>query len=519
MSQLISIQQESGQLQTGLRKWKMRRSRRNVEDLPDADAWACPFGCGKRYRSTSSRSIQNHANGCDNRNDDGVGDVDVKRLKTEHDEERRRTRQQENERETATRTGRIKREDQGSGSSAGEGVGSPQRMQARTAGDTDIDHNSFFSPFPSDVVLSLPSPPSPIGIPCDPASLGDTCSPGSTSSLASVDPTCQPLDFAARVEPVLIARTLQEAELLPLPQSHDDTLERQRQQVAAELQQLLLDIYRRHGTQHPVFDHPVMASCLTGLLNQGANRATAEWSSITPPMQASSSNQQSSLPWPTQRTTDLPSSPRSPPLLNHLPKAVPSPDFDTSTFVHTSPADAAGASATVVYPRRASPTVSSPGLLGLGFCVDSSPSAPRLCPSIPARPPSRLALSPSPYSAPVPFASPPSDQRTCLLLEPQCHIVDSSQSTLAQCLLNQLNARVPDSRLVLLGDRDANALRKVRVSGELDFIVDRMEYFRDVVDELYLSSADVETQGCGVEEEQQQPYFHATFFVRERQCV
>lgn len=42
-----------------------------------------------------------------------------------------------------------------------------------------------------------------------------------------------------------------------------------------------------------------------------------------------------------------------------------------------------------------------------------------------------------------------------------------------------------------------NVLCTIRVSGELDFIVEEMECFRGGVDELYLSSADVESQGLG----------------------
>ena len=97
LSRLISSQQESGKLITGLRRWKMRQSRRNADDLNESERWTCPFKCGKHYRSTSSRSIQLHANRCALRNDGGVDDVDVKALKMKADEERRVEREKERE--------------------------------------------------------------------------------------------------------------------------------------------------------------------------------------------------------------------------------------------------------------------------------------------------------------------------------------------------------------------------------------------------------------------------------------
>ena len=94
LSRLISSQQESGKLTTGLRRWKMRQSRRNADDLSDSERWTCPFQCGKHYRSTSSRSIQLHANRCPLRNDGGHDDVDVKALKAKQDDQRRKDREE-----------------------------------------------------------------------------------------------------------------------------------------------------------------------------------------------------------------------------------------------------------------------------------------------------------------------------------------------------------------------------------------------------------------------------------------
>ena len=80
LSHCINQQQASGQLTTGLRRWKMRQPRRLAEQLADHDRWDCVWGCTKSYRATSSRSIQRHANSCYLRSDGRTAAVDVKRL-------------------------------------------------------------------------------------------------------------------------------------------------------------------------------------------------------------------------------------------------------------------------------------------------------------------------------------------------------------------------------------------------------------------------------------------------------
>ena len=67
LSGLIAERQDTGQLQTGLRRWRMRSSRRRVDELRDEERWECVWGCGKRYRSTSTRSIQRHIADCERR--------------------------------------------------------------------------------------------------------------------------------------------------------------------------------------------------------------------------------------------------------------------------------------------------------------------------------------------------------------------------------------------------------------------------------------------------------------------
>ena len=94
LSAIISEQQASGQLITGLRRWKVRQPRRLAEDLSDEDRWDCLWGCGKSYRATSSRSIQRHANMCDMRPEGRTGDVDVKALQEQSREQRKKRREE-----------------------------------------------------------------------------------------------------------------------------------------------------------------------------------------------------------------------------------------------------------------------------------------------------------------------------------------------------------------------------------------------------------------------------------------
>jgi hypothetical protein len=50
---------------------------------------------------------------------------------------------------------------------------------------------------------------------------------------------------------------------------------------------------------------------------------------------------------------------------------------------------------------------------------------------------------------------------------------------------------------------DVCSLRKLRLSGGVDFIAGRIEYFRAIIGDLYLSIAEIESEGSGLE----QPYF------------
>jgi hypothetical protein len=61
---LMSKQQATGHLVTGLRRWKMRHSGRSILELSDREKWACPRGCGQMYRVSSTRSIKQHIVSC-----------------------------------------------------------------------------------------------------------------------------------------------------------------------------------------------------------------------------------------------------------------------------------------------------------------------------------------------------------------------------------------------------------------------------------------------------------------------
>ena len=362
----------------------MRRSRRSAKELPAEEVWTCPFDCGKRYRTTSSRSIQIHANGCANRNDDGVGDVNVKRLKTEHDEMQRRVRQREDDRKTATKTlTGLQREGRRNGSSADDDV----ETQCRTTRCTDSVHDSFFSSSSPDIVLSTPSPPSSIGT-------GNPCSPAS-ASLASTFPT---RNVRCHAEPVSVARRLQEMDLLPLQHSYNDTLTRRQQQVTAELQHLLLDLYARHGTQHPVYNHPTLVLRLAYSLAQETATAATARPLTTLPTQVGSFEQRPLSPLHTSSSDDLPSYRSSPPAFLVPADDDRLPGFDTPAFAPTPPADALDASAAAAFPGCASPSLKSSDFFGLCFPIDRPPSP--LWPFTPATPPSRLAR---PLSANWPF--------------------------------------------------------------------------------------------------------------------
>ena len=61
---LLVSQEEKGTIHTGLKRWRLRRSRRLAMDLPPHERWDCPNQCGRYFRSTSSRSIAKHKVSC-----------------------------------------------------------------------------------------------------------------------------------------------------------------------------------------------------------------------------------------------------------------------------------------------------------------------------------------------------------------------------------------------------------------------------------------------------------------------
>ena len=119
LSSLIAERQDTGQLQTGLRRWKMRSARRRVDELRDEERWQCVWGCGKRYRSTSTRSISRHIAECDRRQGGGRGggrehqprkgkgeaeeeEEDEQEEAEENEEEEERNRQHNHKRDQST---------------------------------------------------------------------------------------------------------------------------------------------------------------------------------------------------------------------------------------------------------------------------------------------------------------------------------------------------------------------------------------------------------------------------------
>ena len=65
--ELLAGKHEDGRVNTGLRAWRLRQSRRAAHDLPPHERWECPNGCRQCYRSTSSKSIERHMDTCTGR--------------------------------------------------------------------------------------------------------------------------------------------------------------------------------------------------------------------------------------------------------------------------------------------------------------------------------------------------------------------------------------------------------------------------------------------------------------------
>ena len=139
LSAVISEQQASGQLSTGLRRWKMRQPRRMADELCDTDRWDCLWGCGKSYRATSSRSIQRHANSCSQRSDGRTGAVDVKRIRQQRRDVRHRQRRK------LSATIELASSDVGEVDSSGGGGSSTNTSSAYPARIVLPNHDSTFN--------------------------------------------------------------------------------------------------------------------------------------------------------------------------------------------------------------------------------------------------------------------------------------------------------------------------------------------------------------------------------------
>ena len=163
LSIVICDLQDSGQLATGLRRWRMRRSRRLADELDDKDRWDCIWGCGRMYRVTSSRSILHHANTCTMRPEWYDGETDIKTLRMENEEKKTKKK----------RSNDFDEQSSVLASSSGSSLPSiPESLSCHSATDWSGDEHS----------CDLPSP-LPQLIPSDTPRSMSACTFGSSSSV------------------------------------------------------------------------------------------------------------------------------------------------------------------------------------------------------------------------------------------------------------------------------------------------------------------------------------------------
>jgi len=202
---LIGEQADKGFLVTGIRKWCMRKRRRSAHELLEDEKWMCPWNCGRYFRSTSTKSIQRHATDCHIRVTGAGIDSVIPTIPTE-----------------AQRTGR--RYDGGQCDDAG--------------GCTDANYHIPVA----QIETSITSPSF-----CTSASAPDF-NPRSILSSAATANHLYPESSSA---------------------STPATISRQTKDVTAQLQTLICDIYRRCGTNHPVFSSALLTPDLVSrLLNE-----------------------------------------------------------------------------------------------------------------------------------------------------------------------------------------------------------------------------------------------------------
>ena len=283
LSSLIATQQDRGLLVTGLRRWKMRQSRRPANELTESEKWRCPWNCGKFYRSTSSRSIQRHATTCPNRAGNRSAEqgtptsADSKRIKRQRDEEggdEDGVRGSEDDRSSdSSDDDNDEAEETTDSSSSARSANARMRSAAARSSHSKSSTTGSSSNKPA---LRLHHAQNDF-------SSSHTSASTSASQLhqsgqfggSRVDGAQDDVDFlypdssTGSSTPSSVC-----AAGASTPSPSYTVLSSQKREVALQLQHLLRDIHRRHGTDHPVFQSPMMTPhFLDGLLNKNVDDA------------------------------------------------------------------------------------------------------------------------------------------------------------------------------------------------------------------------------------------------------
>ena len=222
LSTLIAAQQDRGLLVTGLRRWRMRQSRRAAHELSESERWRCPWDCGKYYRSTSSRSIQRHATTCPNRSEASRGGRDGAA-------------------ESAAASVAMQLSDADSDSestsdTAAEGSGDQRQRKQRQQSHRSVGKKRL------KLKVSVAESTSPSSGTQTPSMASSPfLPPAASSSLASG----REVDYLYPDSTSSPASTPSSASYASLSQA--------KQEVALQLRTLVRDLYSRYGTNHPVF--------------------------------------------------------------------------------------------------------------------------------------------------------------------------------------------------------------------------------------------------------------------------
>ena len=275
LSTLIALQQDRGLLVTGLRRWKMRQSRRPAHELTESEKWRCPWNCGKFYRSTSSRSIQRHATTCPNRAAEHSLSpaIDNKRVKRQRDDSEQQVPD-------------VDDDERGNGLELSSGSDGDDDDEAEETTDSSSSARSgnvrMRSTGLRNSQLALSSSPLSSTSSFQQRVLGQPS--GTAASVPSLDVDFLYPDSSSSSTPSsLTSQSSTSATGAASSTPAYDVLTVQKREVAMQLQRLLRDIHRRHGTNHPVFQSPMMTQQLIdGLLNKDVDDAVDDMTSEQP---------------------------------------------------------------------------------------------------------------------------------------------------------------------------------------------------------------------------------------------